>query len=123
MDILSQNLKEDSLTIYPGKRYDIVINAGQPGKRPFHHAINMPPGAKERLSESETGLTADDTKDSHQHEHQSPLPTGERDRPVLSEVEGVRGDSNQQNMTKLGSEVTIMVLDVQEAVKEGVKGP
>ncbi len=101
---ISEPKKEDSLTIYPGKRYDIVINAGQPGKRLFYHAINMPPGARERLSESEGSRTAGDTKESHghdhEHEHQSPL-----------------HDLNQQNMTKSGSGVTIMVLDVKGNLK------
>lgn len=31
-----------SLTIYPGKRYDIVIVASRPGKFPFYHSINFP---------------------------------------------------------------------------------
>lgn len=52
--IISVTQEQESLTIYPGKRYDIVITAAKPGRWPFYHSIIMPGGMEERLSEVES---------------------------------------------------------------------
>lgn len=52
--------KQDSLTIHSGKRHDIIIIAGKPGKRIFSHSINMPQGAGEKLAELESQQKHDD---------------------------------------------------------------
>ena len=45
--------KETSLTIYPGKRYDIVFTAEREGRKPFYHTITFPKPFRHGLSHGE----------------------------------------------------------------------
>ncbi len=62
---ISEPKTQDSIAIYPGKRYDIAITAGKPGKRNFYHSIKMPPGAGEKLMAEDKQNTSNERKQDH----------------------------------------------------------
>ncbi|MBI2876466.1 MAG: multicopper oxidase domain-containing protein [Candidatus Tectomicrobia bacterium] len=45
-----QPRKERSLTLYPGKRYDIVVTLDRSGRVPFYHSITLPQPFSRRAS-------------------------------------------------------------------------
>ncbi|MBI3353630.1 MAG: multicopper oxidase domain-containing protein [Nitrospirae bacterium] len=91
---ISQPKAQDSLTIYPGKRYDIVITAKKSGKEVFYHSIDMPPGVKEKLTASE-----DSQKASAAHTH--------------DDSHGHSNNIHKENKTGVIKEAPIIVLDVR----------
>lgn len=85
--------KQDSLTIHSGKRHDIIIIAGKPGKRIFSHSINMPQGAGERLAELESPQKHDGA---HKQER-SKVPADKKvinELPILA-LDVKRGNKNE----------------------------
>ena len=47
--------EEMELTVYPGKRHDIVLSPAKSGKMQVYHSVNLPPGAMEKWNEKEHG--------------------------------------------------------------------
>ncbi|MBI3399337.1 MAG: multicopper oxidase domain-containing protein [Deltaproteobacteria bacterium] len=90
---IPQPKTQDSLTIYPGKRHDIVITAGNPGKMTFYHSVNMPKSAGEIFEELEF---PNKQADEHKHEHPKTL-----------------HDSSHDNKTEAAKELPIFILDVK----------
>ena len=91
--------RQESLTIYPGKRYDIVITAKKSGREVFYHSINMPPGVKEKLTELESKEKK--KAGGHKHDNSSAPPEADgvstdkkviNERPILAlDVKGGEG--------------------------------
>ena len=102
--IISVTQERESLTIYPGKRYDIVITATKPGRWPFYHSIVMPGGLEERLMEVES------PEKSHEgHRHESPGVS-----PGKSPGDSPRkfNDDHEGHTRELVKEVPILVMSV-----------
>lgn len=59
---IAEPKSQDSLTIYPGKRYDIVITASKPGRFPFYHTITFPPSFTEHESHETSHAQAKEQK-------------------------------------------------------------
>ncbi|MBI5039199.1 MAG: multicopper oxidase domain-containing protein [Nitrospirae bacterium] len=94
--IISVPQEQESLTIYPGKRYDIVITAAKPGRWPFYHSIVMPGGMEERLMEVESPEKAHEG-----YSHESPGVS-----PMVS------NDEHEGHTKELVKEVPILVMNV-----------
>jgi plastocyanin len=103
---IPQPKTQDSLTIYPGKRHDIVVTAGNPGKATFYHSVNMPKSAGERLQELESPKKKSDerkhehTKVSHDSSHDEHKPASE-------------GFNREKDKIRADKELPILVLDVR----------
>lgn len=91
---ISEPKTQDSLTIYPGKRYDISITAKKSGKEIFYHSIEMPVGIKEKLMAAE-----DEQKVSSAHKH--------------DDSHGHSNNTYKENKTGVIKETPIMALDVR----------
>lgn len=63
---LPEPKRQNSITIYPGKRHDIVMTADKTEEYLFYHSIDMPQGIKERLN-NQDGLKR--KHDSKEHTH------------------------------------------------------
>ncbi|MBI5682809.1 MAG: multicopper oxidase domain-containing protein [Deltaproteobacteria bacterium] len=50
--------KQDSLTIYSGKRFDLIVTIDKTGKYIFSHSITMPESAAQKLAEPDSGKHA-----------------------------------------------------------------
>lgn len=58
--------EQEILTLYPGKRHDIVITTDKLGRWPFYHSIALPGPFAENVSHNE-----DHDKDSDTHSHEA----------------------------------------------------
>jgi FtsP/CotA-like multicopper oxidase with cupredoxin domain len=76
---ISEPKTEDSLNIYPGKRYDIAITAKKSGKAIFYHSIEMPKSAGEKLDELES-------LQKHDGEHKQERSKVSADKKVIKEL-------------------------------------
>lgn len=103
---VSQPKTQDSLTIYPGKRHDIVITAGNPGKWAFYHSVNMPKSAGERLQELEFPKKQ---ADEHKHEH----PKVSHDSSHDEHKPAPEGFNREKDKIRANKELPILVLDVR----------
>lgn len=52
---ISEPKRQDSLTIYPGKRHDMVITLDRPGQWPFYHSVNISSSFTESLQNGHKG--------------------------------------------------------------------
>ncbi|MBI5286249.1 MAG: multicopper oxidase domain-containing protein [Deltaproteobacteria bacterium] len=77
---------QDSLTIYPGKRYDITVFAKKVGRFPLYHSITMPKGLKERLAELEGSHQVPAV--GHQHGSSHPSNDGKGVIFIILDVKG-----------------------------------
>lgn len=72
-----QPRKESSMTLYPGKRYDIAIAPTGSGKFPFYHSVTFPPSFTERQSHQEGP---------NKHNHEEPHQLTKEDVILILEV-------------------------------------
>ena len=78
--------RDVALTIFPGKRYDMVITAKRTGKFLFYHSITIPQGFREGLSKEEP------TQDSSHNAHESHVGQGVADVPIIILSISKKGD-------------------------------
>ncbi|MBI5327054.1 MAG: multicopper oxidase domain-containing protein [Deltaproteobacteria bacterium] len=104
--LITEPKTQDSITIYPGKRHDIVITAGNPGKMTFYHSVNMPKSAGERLAELESP-----NKQAGEHKHEHPKASHDSSHDEHKTVhESLDGGNGKNNAAR---ELPILVLDIK----------